>query len=261
MYFELYLDVFFLENFMMDSLLLAAVNRIMKCGRSRGRIFLGGGLGSLLTCVVFLLPIPGALRQILCHLAVSSIMIAAGLRPGNFGMFARTLMMLYAAGIFTGGIMYLFRPYMRYASLFYFAAVAAYYLLIGFWKVAVHIFIRKENIVMVTLYADSVEQTVPALIDTGNELRDTFTGDPVSMLDLKTADRICREPEKAPGFHFLPCRFAGGEGVIKVFRIRKMCIHTKEERWVESPLFGIGEGILSEGGDYSVILNPEILSG
>ncbi len=261
MYFELYLDVFFLENFMMDSLLLAAVNRIMKCGRPSGWIFFGGMLGSLLTCGVILLPVPGALRQILCYLAVSSIMTVAGLHPKSPGMFVRMLIMLYAAAIFTGGIMYLFRPYMRYASLFYFAAVAAYYLLIGLWKVAVHIFIRRENIVMVTLYADCEKRTVPALIDTGNELRDAFTGDPVSMLDRETASQICREPEKAPGFHFLPCRFAGGESVIKVFRIRKMCIHTKEERWVEDPLFGIGEGILSEGGEYSVILNPEILSG
>lgn len=29
MYYELYIDVFFLENFMLDSLLLMAVNRVM----------------------------------------------------------------------------------------------------------------------------------------------------------------------------------------------------------------------------------------
>ena len=52
MYYELYIDVLFLENFMMDSLLLLAVNRVLKCGRSYGRIFLGGALGSTLTCLV-----------------------------------------------------------------------------------------------------------------------------------------------------------------------------------------------------------------
>ena len=30
MYYELYIDVFFLENFMLDSLLLMAVNRVMQ---------------------------------------------------------------------------------------------------------------------------------------------------------------------------------------------------------------------------------------
>ena len=53
MYYELYIDVLFLENFMMDSLLILAVNRILKCGRAYGRIFLGGALG--LTIVLLLI--------------------------------------------------------------------------------------------------------------------------------------------------------------------------------------------------------------
>ena len=32
MYYELYIDVFFLENFMLDSLLLLVVNRVMNNG-------------------------------------------------------------------------------------------------------------------------------------------------------------------------------------------------------------------------------------
>ena len=33
MYYELYIDVFFLENFMLDSLLLMAVNRVRRGSR------------------------------------------------------------------------------------------------------------------------------------------------------------------------------------------------------------------------------------
>ena len=32
MYYELYIDVFFLENLMMDSLILLALDHILKCG-------------------------------------------------------------------------------------------------------------------------------------------------------------------------------------------------------------------------------------
>ena len=80
MYYELYIDVFFLENFMLDSLLLLIVNRITNNGRSYGRILLGGGLGSLLTCLVIALPFPSVLRLILFHTAVNSAMLFAGLR-------------------------------------------------------------------------------------------------------------------------------------------------------------------------------------
>ena len=38
MYYELYIDVFFLENFMLDSLLLMAVNRVMQYRNSYARM-------------------------------------------------------------------------------------------------------------------------------------------------------------------------------------------------------------------------------
>ncbi len=45
MHYELYIDLLFLENFMMDSLLLLVLNRVLKCKSNWQRIFLGGGLG------------------------------------------------------------------------------------------------------------------------------------------------------------------------------------------------------------------------
>ena len=68
MYYELYIDLFFVENFMMDSLLLLFAARISKRQVKRKRIFLGAAAGSLLTCLVIALPIPSAaLKMILFH--------------------------------------------------------------------------------------------------------------------------------------------------------------------------------------------------
>ena len=51
MHYELYIDLLFLENFMMDSLLLLVLNRVLKCKSNWQRIFLGGGLGSGMMCL------------------------------------------------------------------------------------------------------------------------------------------------------------------------------------------------------------------
>ena len=48
---------------------------------------------------------------------------------------------------------------------------------------------------------------------------------------------------------------------MKVFRARRMCVHMEEDRWIERPLLGIGEEILSDDREYEVILNPAIFSG
>ena len=81
MYYELYVDVLFLVNFMMDYLLLLLVKKMLKCTATHGNIFLGAILGSFLTCVVVILPIPYAvLKFMLFHMFVNIFMIRVGLK-------------------------------------------------------------------------------------------------------------------------------------------------------------------------------------
>ena len=111
MYYELYIDVFFLENFMIDSLLLLAVGRVMKCGRSYGRIVLGGILGSLLTCLVIVIPLPAAAKLVFFHVIINSLMIIAGLKITSAGQFVKALVLLYLSAVVAGGAVQLFRPW------------------------------------------------------------------------------------------------------------------------------------------------------
>ena len=50
MYYELYIDVLFLVNFMMDYILLLITRRLIKADASYGRVCLGALAGSILTC-------------------------------------------------------------------------------------------------------------------------------------------------------------------------------------------------------------------
>lgn len=261
MYYELYIDVFFLENFMLDSLLLLIVNRITNNGRSYGRNLLGSGLGSLLTCLVIALPFPSVLRLILFHTAVNSAMLFAGLRITGLPQFIRMLLILYASAFILGGIMQAFRPYMRYISVFYAAAALSGAVLLWLWKAVSHICRHQEKILKVTLYTEFGQKSVKALLDTGNELRDFYTGDPVNIIDPETAAEIWRYTEPEKGFRLIPYRCVGGESFMKVFRLKKICIHMEEDRWIDSPLVGIGEAYLSGNREYEMILNPAIFSG
>ena len=80
MHYELYIDLLFLENFMMDSLLLLVLNRVLKCKSNWQRIFLGGGLGSGMMCLGIVVGIPGVFQLIFFHGIVSSCMLITGLR-------------------------------------------------------------------------------------------------------------------------------------------------------------------------------------
>lgn len=260
MYYELYIDVFFLENFMMDSLLLFLTARILKCRCPYGRLFLGAGLGSLLTCAVVLIPMPDIVEIILYHTAVNSLMAVVGLKIRILSQFAKAMVLLYVCAVFLGGFMQIFRPYMRYVSLFYFAAFLGCLLFLKLWKAIAYLHDRGRHILRVTIYTETGEVEVRALLDTGNRLRDFLTGEPVSVVSPETAAGITGCPEKEKGFRVIPYRCVGGSSVMKVFRVRKMCIHMEEELWVGNVLLGIGEERLSREGEYGMILNPAILS-
>lgn len=261
MYYELYIDVFFLENFMLDSLLLLVVNRITNNGRPYGRILFGGVMGSLLTCLVIVLPFPSVLRFILFHTVVDSAMLLTALRITGLPQFVRTILLLYVSAFVMGGIMQVFRPYMRYAAIFYGAAVLSGTVLLQLWKAVTHICRRQEKIMKVTLYTECGHKSVKALLDTGNELRDCYTGEPVNIIDPKTAAEIWRHTELEKGFRLIPFHCVGGESVMKVFRLNRMCIHLEEDRWIDRPLVGIAETDMSENREYEMILNPAIFSG
>nr|WP_264471582.1 sigma-E processing peptidase SpoIIGA [Coprococcus comes] len=53
MQYEVYLDVLFLENMMMDFLILLAVKKVFPCSATYGSLLAGSFTGSLLTCAIF----------------------------------------------------------------------------------------------------------------------------------------------------------------------------------------------------------------
>lgn len=262
MYYELYIDVFFLENFMADSLLLLAVGRALKCGRSYVRIVLGGVLGSLLTCLVIVIPFPAAIKLLLFHVAVNSLMIIAGLKITGAGQFVKAFVLLYLSAVVMGGTVQLFRPYFRYAAFFYGAFAAAYVLFSLLWKMAASFQRREEILFLVTLYVNGREKEVTGLWDTGNTLTDPVTGEPVTILAPKLAGEILEGEglSYTDGFRYIPYRSISGEGIMPVFRGERMCIHTEEECWIMNPLLGVSKVEISSEKNCQMILNPGVLS-
>lgn len=75
------------------------------------------------------------------------------------------------------------------------------------------------------MYTSLGVKKVIGLIDTGNELRDFASDDPVNIIDPRLAESITTHPEWEKGFHMIPYSSIGGDGVMKVFRIEK-CVFT-----------------------------------
>ena len=79
MQYEVYLDVLFLENMMMDFLILLAVKKVFPCSATYGSLLSGSFTGSLLTCAILFFPCPVWTRYILLFFLVNSY--TTGLAP------------------------------------------------------------------------------------------------------------------------------------------------------------------------------------
>lgn len=261
MYYELYIDILFLTNFMMDSLLLLAVRKMLKCPVSSGRVLLGSAAGAALACLLTVCPLPAALKLPAGYAGIGSVMVWTGLNQRGRS-FWKAFGLLYAAAFLMGGILQAFRPWLRTGSIFFAAAVAAYYLLSGIWQCMLRLGRRQAQICEVVVHTGEEICRMHALLDTGNGLTDPVSGEPVCVIDPECAGRMFGKEKGGAGMRFIPYRTVGGEGVMPVFRAEQMEVRLPDEEagfLAEHPIIGICEGMVSEQGDYQMILNPDIL--
>ena len=95
MQYEVYLDVLFLENMMMDFLILLAVKKVFPCSATYGSLLAGSFTGSLLTCAILFFPCPVWVRYILLFFLVNSCMTVIGLKLRTFPVFLKAWILLY----------------------------------------------------------------------------------------------------------------------------------------------------------------------
>lgn len=262
MYYELYIDVFFLINFMMDSLLLLAVKKVLKCPVGNARVFLGGAAEAVLTCVLVSIPLPAVIKLPVYYVGMNSIMLRVGLKIKKRSEFWKAFGLLYVFAFLMGGMMQALRPWLRTGSLFFAAAVPAYYLLCGIWHFMTRARKKNGRICEVVLYMGMEKYRVNALMDTGNELTDPLSGEPVSVIAPACARQMLKEEGENRGIRYIPYRTVGGDGVMPVFRTEQMEVFLtgeKEGFRIKDPVIGICEGQISEQEEYQMILNPDVL--
>lgn len=264
MYYELYIDVLFLVNFMMDYFVLLTAGKILSCTATHRSVFAGAVIGAASTCAVICLPGQHFLfKFILFHFVINTVMIRTGLKIKERKKFLQAYLLLYICAFFLGGVMQFLGRRVRTAGLFVLLAAASYEIAQGaFWLVA-----KVRNIqnyqCQVTLYLNGIPHRVEALIDTGNHLCDPVTKAPVHVISQSVIPKewarqgIC-------GVRMVPFHSVGkGDGMIPAISIDKMIVEQKgadsgKSRCILRPLIGICREQEAFPGNYQMILNPDI---
>lgn len=264
-YYEIFIDVFFLINMVLDYFLLRIVNRLLKCSATHLRSLLGSVLGALGVCLIIIWPARSTiLNTILVHVVINTFMVKFGCKIKDWRMLIRGILLLYAASFLCGGALLLLRQYTGPVGLktFLFLSTISYLMITAGIKVYTYLKKKVSHIYDVVLYADGKHKEVKGLYDTGNRLRDPFNRKPVSIVDGSAAKELFPSGaiEKFKP-HYIPFKSVGcNHGVILTVTLTSMCLKGEgAEKVIDHPVIALAQDSNSFSGDYQMILNPDLI--
>ena len=258
-----YIDRLFLLQLVQSCVLLLLTRAFLRSTVTLKRIVFASAAGTLLFCVIFLLP--GISRNIkvllfaLCSLA--TLWLAFRIR--TLQVFCRAVILYHAAAFLLAGALYALlhaagrRPAMTTMQ----ASLCA----VGIGTAALYI-LRWEKksaqavIVTAILEDGDVKITLEALIDSGNSLYDPISQRPVCVVEKVALEgKIPLDiPEK---FRLIPYHSLGKKhGIMQAVEIEKLKVKKEgQELVIEKALLGLYENKVTQSGAYQMILHPALL--
>lgn len=257
MYYEIYIDVFFLENMLMDYALLLLTGQILRWKISLRRILFGSFAGALGACGLLALPGRGLIITILFgYVILSVLMIKIGFPVRDKRDLYRGVICLYGIAFLAGGIFQtLFsRITLPVVCVGMLSVLALAALVKGYQSMKY----KTQSLYSVTLSFHKKSKTIHGLRDTGNQLREPVFGRPVSVADLQAVEELLDKDAK---LFYIPYHSVGKDsGILPGLTLDSMSIQreTRIQR-IEHPVIAISREPVSSQGEYQILLNPIIM--
>ncbi len=230
----LYVDVLLCLNFLLDYLLLAGVQLLQGRRLRRGRLALGALLGALGSLLVFL---PGGTTGG-SRLLLSGGMCLLSEEWRGRAAFLKSWLLLFVLSALAGGLLLLLMEGgsgVLYGGGVVYAPVEPLSLLLtltglyGAIRLYGSCFPEGRRTLTCPAKLELLGQSISctAFLDTGNRLREPFSGWPVVLLERS------RFPGNIPeeGLRFIPCRSVQGESLLPALkgeRLRLLCDPPRE---------------------------------
>lgn len=258
--YELYIDIFFVENFIMDFFILVIIRKVMKCSVTYKRLCFGAIFGAFLSSFILCVPLPFVMKLVVLHTLVNVGMLMIGLSLRNIKSITMSVLYLYIISFLFGGVIEWINStlnmYYRIGSLFIIIAAGSFPIIRKILDFLEEWFKVPEKYCEVTLVLGEHRCRLNALIDSGNHLFDHISNKPVHIINSEAIKKLTNQ-EKISMIRYIPyCTIHEEQGVLPIITIDKMYIHKENEKEIFSPLLGITSRDKFAGGSFEIILHP-----
>ncbi|RKD28049.1 sigma-E processing peptidase SpoIIGA [Caminicella sporogenes] len=295
---EVYGEYLFLENLLMNFIILHITGYFSKYQGSNIKIVLGAIVGALYSFVIFF-PNLHFLLTFSMKLVVSMLIIVISFTPETFKKFFKYMCLFYLISFIFGGTTFAIFYFTNFNSivsngifytdsisiriLMYSAAIG--YILILISMNYIKSKISKEKILKkIVIEFDRKKKCINALIDTGNSLSDPISKFPVVIVEYSAIEELLPEEirnfirddnlnelEKlidilsrsrwVSRFRIIPYTSLGKQnGILIGFKPDYVEMEDEGKKIsIDKTIIGISTNKLSRNGDYKALINPDIL--
>lgn len=204
MSYEIFLDVLFLTNTVMDYFLLRLTTRLSG-GKATPLQSLGGALtGAFGYCILILYPFGTVITVLLEYVIVTTIMVRFGCGLRTWKSIGKGLFLLYIAGFLMGGLMEVISRWTKIQGIWQllFWGTCSY----GGYAVSMPRYLRwkkrQQMRYQIILFMNGEQREVTAFLDTGNCLYDPVGKKPVSIIQREVLEKLCDEATKKSLYAF-----------------------------------------------------------
>ena len=263
MYYEFYIDVFFVVNLVMDFFILQLVNRMILGAANPLRSLAGAVLGAVGSGVILFLPFSSwKIRGLISYGILAPLMVMAGCGTKNKNVFWMELLVFYGCSALAGGIFLAF-PKISIRLLKYLNG-------------------KRSTLCQIQIRAGKRQIKVKGLYDTGNQLWDSLLKKPVCVIEYQAFTGLLSEPQKKAFDalimrtqnasdslteslicfepHFI-CFLSVGtkRGSLLVVTVDEMSVERRERRVsVKKPVLALVKQDMSVDKTFQMIINPEV---
>lgn len=281
MYYEFYIDVFFVVNLFMDFLVLCLTNRILRGSAKPWRALLGALAGALGISLFFWLSKEiNTVNILIFSIGMSFAMVWLDCRPCRGKELLAGVLACWGISFLLGGLLYALPPRAGKGILIFFTITFTAYWILN-TGIRLFKYLKGKAVLRCRVILETGGQKIElkGLLDTGNCLTDTDTGKPVcvmeksrfsGMLEKKQQDALesfCAMEDFGEGDaenlkpRFLIYTALGCErGLLPVVTADRLVIIWEGKKiCLSQAAIGLSDAPLSPYGKFEIIISPKIL--
>lgn len=293
----IYLDVIFLENVIMNSIILYAAAIILKIKTKFIRIFISSIIGSIYAIILYITNLK-IYTSIISKILLSIIMVYVAYNPQNVKKLWKQILIFYLTSFVFGGValylIYVIKPQdiliengmfigEYVLKVIMLAAIVAYFVIKISLKIIKTKFSPKDMYCKIKFKLNGKEVETKAMIDTGNLVKEPITNTPVIIVEssllydvlpkeiLNNLDNILggnfeKIPEEIqieyiPKLRCIPFTSLGKQnGMLVGIKVEEVEIENEEEtKLSNNVIIGIYDKSLTKRGEYRALVGIEVI--